>query len=102
MRRYRCVLVAAVLMVLGAAGARALDMAHVTCRSFMASGNDNMAAIIMWLRGYHAGKSGTIASTDKAQMRAYGGRLGRYCKEHPDEGAIDASEKIIADEDRGI
>ena len=77
-------------------------MAHVTCRGFLASGRDNMAAIVMWLRGYHSGKSGTITATDSAQMRVYGGKLGRYCREHPDINVIDASEQILSDEDRGI
>ena len=77
-------------------------MAKVTCRAFIASGHDNMAAMIMWLRGYHSGKLGVIAATDTAEMRFYGGRLGRYCKAHPDASVIDASEQILSDEDRGI
>jgi hypothetical protein len=61
-----------------------------------------MSAIIMWLRGYHAGKTSRIASADEAQMRAFGGRLGRYCKDHPAASVIDASEQIQAEEDQGI
>jgi hypothetical protein len=102
MRAVQSLLLAAAMIAGAVPSANGLDMVHVTCRAFLASGHDNMAAIIMWLRGYHAGKSGVIAATDVANMRAYGGRLGRYCKEHPDENAIDASEKILADEDHGI
>src|SRR5215472_16091547 len=62
--RRRCRVLLAVALVGGSAGtARALDMAHVSCHGFLASGHDNMAAIIMWLRGYHAGKSGLVLST---------------------------------------
>jgi hypothetical protein len=102
MRPCRRALLAASLVIAGAPSAQALDMAKANCRAFLASGQDNMAAVIMWLRGYHAGKSGLIAATDTAQMRAYGGRLGRYCKEHPDTLVIDASEQILSEDDHGI
>ena len=62
----------------------------------------HMAAMIMWLRGYDSGKLGIITATDTAEIRGYGGKLGRYCKEHPDTSVIDASEQILSDEDHGI
>ena len=99
---YRCLLVAAALVVASTPSAESLDMAKVTCRAFLASGHDNVAAMIMWLRGYHCGRTGVIAASDIAEMRVYGGRLGRYCKEHPDASVIDASEQILSDEDHGI
>jgi hypothetical protein len=102
MRLYRCVLVAAALVLADVSSAHSLDMAKVTCRAFIASGHDNMAAMIMWLRGYHSGKLGVITAIDTAEMRRYGGRLGRYCKEHPDASVIDASEQILSNEDHSI
>jgi acid stress chaperone HdeB len=103
MRRYCCTLFAAVLAVAGASHALAdFDMAHVTCGGFLASGPANMKVIIMWLRGYHAGKSGAVARTHTAEMRAYGRKLGRYCRMHPNARVIDASEQILTDEDQGI
>jgi hypothetical protein len=62
MSLYRCVLFA-VALVAAAPSAHSLDMAKVTFRSFAASGHDNMAAVIMWLRGYHAGRTGIVATT---------------------------------------
>ena len=58
-----------------------------------------MASMIMWLRGYHAGKGGTIPF---AVHNPYGGRLGFYCRNHPEERIIDASERILADLDSGV
>jgi hypothetical protein len=53
MRLYRRVLFAVVFVVTGAPHAHAhADMSKVTCGAFLASGKANMAAIIMWLRGY--------------------------------------------------
>ena len=98
----RAGLVTAALVVAGAPSAHSLDIAKVTFRAFIGSGHDNMAAMIMWLRGYHSGKLGVITATDTAEMRRYGGRLGRYCKEHLDASVIDASEQILSNEDHGI
>ena len=104
MRLYRRVLFfVAVFVVAGAPHAHArTDMSTVTCGAFLASGQANMAAIIMWLRGYHAGKRGVIDLIEKPPADPYGGRLGRYCKDHPNESVIDASERILSDTDRGI
>jgi hypothetical protein len=57
MRLYRRVLFAVVFVVTGAPHAHAhADMSKVTCGAFLASGKANMAAIIMWLRGYLASR----------------------------------------------
>jgi hypothetical protein len=84
-----------VLFIAGAGTAHSADMSKVSCGAFIASGRDNMAAMIMWLRGYHAGRNGVIDATDIPGMREYGGRLGQYCKAHPSTGLIDASELIL-------
>ncbi|TMJ67924.1 MAG: hypothetical protein E6G83_06350 [Alphaproteobacteria bacterium] len=66
MRFYRRVLFVVVFVVTGAPHAHArTDMSQVTCGAFLASGQTNMAAAIMWLRGYHAGKRGVIDVIDK-------------------------------------
>ena len=58
-----------------------------------------MAATIMWLRGYHAGKTGVIPSHSNVP---YGGRLGFYCGQHPNARVIDTSEQILSELDRGL
>jgi hypothetical protein len=66
MRRYRRASIAVTLLVVGAAPVYArTDMSIVSCRAFLGSGQANMAAIIMWLRGYHAGKRGVIDIIDQ-------------------------------------
>ena len=47
----------------------------------------------------HAGKTGVIAYQ---ALDAYGGRLGFFCKQHPDANLIEASEQILTDLDRSI
>ena len=79
--------------------ANTLDYSVVTCRAFLASGLDNMAAMFMFLRGYHSGKRGVIPFDSKDP---YPGKLGFYCKQHPDANLIEASEQILSELDRGI
>ena len=99
----RHILFATALVVAGVPTAHARsDMSKVTCGAFLAAGQANMAAIIMWLRGYHAGRRGVIDVLENAPADPYGGRLGGYCARHPNESVIDASERILTDLDRGI
>jgi len=100
MRLYACVLLVAVLAVVApTAHGKEINNARITCGAFLASGQANMAALISWLRGYHAGKSGAIPYQ---APDAYGGRLGFFCKQHPDANLIEASEQILTELDRGI
>jgi hypothetical protein len=98
MRSCHCVL-AAVLLAATSPIPLALDFSKVTCHAFLASGQGNMAAMIMFLRGYHAGKTGVIPYPSPDP---YGGRLGFYCRQHPDTNLIEASEQILSDLDRGL
>ncbi len=99
MRRYHCTLFAAALVMSGMTSAYSLDFTNVTCREFLASGPSNMAAMFMFLRGYHSGKYGVIPYDSHDR---YPGRLGFYCKQHPDANLIAVSEQILLDQDRGI
>jgi HdeA/HdeB family len=94
-----CVALCAVLAAAGGPSAHGLDFSKVTCRAFLGSGQANMAAMFMWLRGYHAGKNGVIAY-DSASP--YAARLGRYCRDHSLANLIEASERILADLDRDL
>ena len=96
---HRHILLAAVLIAASAPGAHGLDLSKVTCHAFLASGRDNMAAMIMFLRGYHSGKTEQIPYDSHDP---YAGRLGFYCRQHPNANLIEASEQILAELDRGI
>jgi hypothetical protein len=58
-----------------------------------------MAAMIMFLRGYHSGKHGVIPY-DSADHHS--GELGFYCRQHPDANLIEAAEQILTDLDRSL
>ena len=91
--------VALVIAVAANAHGKELDNRTITCRQFLASGHDNMAALFSWLRGYHAGKSGVVPFETPSP---YGGRLGFYCRQHLDANLIEASEQILTDLERGL
>lgn len=100
MRCYRYILrVVILLTAVPSVQSKELNNGTITCSQFLASGQANMAALISWLRGYHAGKTGVIPYQSPDP---YGGRLGFYCKQHPDANLIDASEQILNALDQGI
>jgi HdeA/HdeB family len=90
--------VAALVFVGTSLHALSLDMANVTCGIFATASDDDIGVVIMWLRGYHAGKTGSVPVIDTSQLQAYGLNLGRYCKDHSGDLIIDASEKILVEE----
>ena len=75
------------------------DYGAFTCHDFVASGTQNMAVIIWWLRGYHAGK--TDVRTFNAKD-VYAKRLGAFCGGHPGANLIETSERLLTELDRGI
>ena len=93
-------LVMAALVILGSqhAHTQERDYALITCRAFLGAGEQNMAHLISWLRGYHAGKTGKIPFPSPDP---YAGRLGIHCRQHPDANLTEASEQILAELDRG-
>ena len=90
-----------VVALFGVASADAAprDYSKLTCADFLASGQTNMAPLIMWLRGYHAGKSGHVAFDPSDP---YAARLGSYCGSHRADNLLDTSERILGELDRGI
>jgi hypothetical protein len=95
----RRILFATALVAAGTPSAHSLDFSKITCRVFLSSGQSNMAAMFMFLRGYHSGKRGVIPYDSHDE---YAGRLGFYCRQHPDANLIEASEHILSALDRGI
>ena len=94
------VVATALLAHAGAAQAKTSNYGALSCGDFLAAGKPSIAVIIWWLRGYHAGKTGTT-SFDSASD-GYAGRLGFYCGNHRGANLIETSEKIFSDLDRGI
>jgi len=103
MRARHSILAAAVAVAFfthtGSAQAKTNNYGALSCGDFLGAGKPSMAVIIWWLRGYHAGKSGTPIFDPSD---GYGGRLGFYCGNHRGANLIDTSEHILDELDRGI
>lgn len=84
----------------GAGQAKSTNYGAFSCGDFLAAGKPSMAVIIWWLRGYHAGTSGTTIFDPAAD--GYAGRLGFYCGNHRAANLIDTSERILDELDHGI
>lgn len=89
-------LIAALIVPGVASTASAVDMTQLTCEGLLAAGHDNVATMLTWLQGYHAGKNGRVSTLNKEDAGAYGTKFGLYCKEHPNSSALDASEHALA------
>lgn len=90
---------AALIAVPGTPAAQESDYSKVTCRASLASGRANMAALISFLWGYHAGKGGVVPFDPHSP---FGASLGYYCRSHPAANLIESSERILSELDRGI
>jgi acid stress chaperone HdeB len=83
-------------MVVGAspASAQKLDLSTVKCKDFLASGQENIGLILMWLHGYYADQDAApIVDFDK--MKTDGAKLGEYCGKNPETGLITAVEEVV-------
>jgi len=99
MRPHRRALLTAAFVAASAPVAHSLDFSGTTCRQFLASGTTNMAPMFMFLRGYHAGKTGVIPYDSHD---SFPGRLGVYCKQHPEANLVESSERILVELDHGL
>jgi hypothetical protein len=99
MRLYRRALLAAAFVATSPPAARSLDLSGVTCHQFLASGTFNMAPMMMFLRGYHAGKTGVIPYDSHD---TYARQLGVYCRQHPTANLVESSERILVELDHGL
>lgn len=76
------------------AAAQKLDLSTVKCKEFLASGQENISLILMWLTGYFADQDASpIVDFDK--MKSNGAKLGEYCRANPETGLITATEETF-------
>jgi acid stress chaperone HdeB len=74
--------------------AQVIDLRTVSCKDFLASGQDSIGMIMMWLDGYFTGQDDP-AVVDFNRMKVMGAKLGDYCAKNPSEGLMEAAEPIM-------
>jgi acid stress chaperone HdeB len=83
-------------LALGLAPARAekIDLSTMTCKQFMASGDDEIKLILTWLDAYYKEEDDPpVIDTEKFTRNA--GKLGAYCATNPTIGLITATDKLF-------
>ena len=90
MKAARAVVIAAALI---AVPAHAVDLARLTCKDFLASG-DSAGFIMSWLDGYYTDEDAP-AIFDLERTKEKGARLGAYCATHPTTGLLIAAAQFM-------
>ena len=71
-----------------------VDMATIKCKDFLASSQDEIGMILVWLEGYYTKENDPpILHVDK--MKKDAGNLAAYCKANGDIGIIAAADKVM-------
>ena len=75
------------------AQAQKLDLSTITCKEFLASGQENIGFILMWMDAYFRDED-SPAVIDFDKMKTIGGKLGEACAKNPTMGLITIAEPI--------
>ena len=78
----------------GSASAQVLDLSTVKCKEFVASGNENITLVMMWLTGYYADQDASPL-VDFTKMKSDATKIGEYCATNPDNSIITAAEEVM-------
>lgn len=87
------IVVAAMLLFVGAARAQQLDLADITCKEFQADDKDKVA-VLSWLQAYYT-EPNAKPVVDFDKMRADGGKIGEYCSKNPGHSVITAADEVL-------
>ena len=72
------------------------DMSTITCKQLLASPEDEISYILMWVHGYYGGKADdTTVDLDAYLENAK--NFGGYCAEHPDIGVLSAVKQVLGE-----
>lgn len=81
------------------ASAQSYDLSIVTCETALTDEKlrDNIGDTFMWLAGYHASSEDESTMFDVDKFVAQVGQIADYCKAHPKDGLVTASEKFMSE-----
>ena len=85
-------LLAAFLAVPTLSSAEEIDMAKVSCKEFLGSG-DNIGMMLTWIDGYMSAKSDNTVMSNE-WMEKLGTHMGSYCQKNPGKTIMQAMEAM--------
>src|SRR6188472_4782811 len=102
MKTIGALLIAAGLALSSApAHATKLDLATMSCKQFLESGDDTIKMVLTWMDGWYKGDSDeAIIDTDVFVENAK--KFGVYCGKNPTVSIVNAAEKFSASKPRQV
>ena len=86
----------AAAMVLSSVPAHAtvIDLSTMSCKEFLAGGDDEIKMVLTWMDGWYKGdEDKAIIDTDAFVENAK--KFGTYCATHPNISIVNAAEEIL-------
>ena len=76
------------------AHATKLDLATMSCKQFLESGEDNIAVVLTWMDGWYKGdEENAIIDTDVFVENAK--QFGSYCGKNPNVSIVTAADEVL-------
>ncbi|MGO4716808.1 HdeA/HdeB family chaperone [Bradyrhizobium sp. 2TAF24] len=92
----RTIFLVSVAMVLSATASRAetIDLATLSCKQFLESGEDSIKMVLTWMDGWYKGDSNE-AIIDTTVFLENAKKFGAFCATNPNISIVNAAEKIL-------
>jgi acid stress chaperone HdeB len=71
-----------------------IDMSTIKCKDFIASSNDEIGTIMIWLEGFYT-KENDPPVLRVNKMTKDGKAMGTYCAQHGEDGLITAANAVM-------
>jgi acid stress chaperone HdeB len=94
--RFALAVAAALLATAPGARAEKLDLATMSCKQFLESGDDGIKMVLIWLDGWYNGDSDDAIIDTEAFVRN-AKKFGSYCASNPGMSIVTAAEKILGE-----
>jgi len=84
----------AFLFVTSPAQAQKIDLTKMTCKQFIETSPEHVAAIVTWLSGYYSDEDDP-AVVDFDKIKEASDKLADYCRKKPNDEFMDAADEIM-------
>ena len=94
MNKLIAIMATAFLFVASPAHAQKIDLTKMTCKQFIETSAEQVAAIVTWLSGYYSDEDDP-AIVDFDKIKEASEKLADYCRKKPNEEFMDAADEIM-------
>ena len=94
MNKLIAIMATAFLFVASPVHAQKIELMKMTCKQFIESSTEHVAAIVTWLAGYYSDEDDP-AIVDFDKIKEASEKLSDYCRKKPNEEFMDAADEIM-------